>query len=137
MDLKSKEVSTLADSQEMFSPRWSPDGKYIAAVRWNSQSLLLFDRSKQKWSEVIQGRNVSFPNWSKDGKAIYFLSWPENPGVFRVKIVDSSVERVLDLKNFEPTGYWEDWMGLDPNDMPLLLRDTGLQDIYALDLESH
>lgn len=137
VDLKSKEVSTLADSQDKFSPRWSPDGKYIAAVRWNSQSLLLFDRSKQTWSEVTQGRNVSFPNWSKDGKAIYFLSWPENPGVFRVKIGDSSVERVLDLKGFEPTGYWEDWMGLDPNDTPLLLRDTGLQDVYALALESH
>jgi len=137
VDLKSKEVSTLADSQDMFSPRWSPDGKYIAAVRWNSQSLLLFDRNKQKWSELSQGRNVSFPNWSKDGKAIYFLSWPENPGVFRVTIGNSEVQRVLDLKNFEPTGYWEDWMGLDPNDTPLLLRDTGLQDVYALDLESH
>jgi Tol biopolymer transport system component len=135
LDLKTHQITTLPDSQELFSPRWSPDGRYIAAVRWNSQSLLLFDRAKQKWTEVMRGRNVSFPNWSKDSRYIYFLSWPENPGVFRMRLSDSVVERTLDLKGFQPTGYWEDWMGLDPQDDPLLLRDTGLQDVYALDLE--
>src|SRR5579862_7593237 len=136
MNLKTHEVSTLPDSQELFSPRWSPDGKWIAAVRWNSQSLLVFDREKLKWSQVTEGRNVSFPNWSRDGKFIYFLSWPENPGVFRVRVSDSVVERILDLKDFQPTGYWEDWMGLDPQDAPLLLRDTGLQDVYAFESEA-
>jgi serine/threonine protein kinase/Tol biopolymer transport system component len=133
-DLKTRAITTLPDSQDLFSPRWSPDGRYIAAVRWNSQSLLLFDRNKKKWSEVGQGRNVSFPNWSHDGKYIYFLSWPENPGVFRVRIADSDIQRVLNLQDFQPTGYWEDWLGLDPQDNPLLLRDTGLQDVYAFDV---
>ena len=136
LDWKTREVTTLPDSQDLFSPRWSPDGKYIAAVRENSQSLVLFDRAREKWSEVIKGRNVSFPDWSHDSRYIYFLSWPENPGVFRVRIADSAVERVADLKDFQPTGYWEDWMGLDPKDAPLLLRDTGLQDVYALDSEA-
>jgi hypothetical protein len=39
-------------------------------------------------------------------------------------------------KAFQPTGYWEDWLGLDPQDNPLLLRDTGLQDVYAFDVNS-
>jgi serine/threonine protein kinase/Tol biopolymer transport system component len=136
LDLKTRALSTLPDSQDLFSPRWSPDGRYIAAVRWNSQSLLLFDRNKLKWSEIGQGRNVSFPNWSHDGKYIYFLSWPENPGVFRIRVADSDVQRVLDLQGFQPTGYWEDWLGLDAQDHPLLLRDTGLQDVYAFDIEA-
>ena len=136
LDWKSRELTTLPGSQDLFSPRWSPDGRYIAAVRENSQSLVLFDRSTEKWAQVIEGRNVSFPDWSHDSRYIYFLSWPENPGVFRVRIQDSSVERVADLKDFQPTGYWEDWMGLDPKDAPLLLRDTGLQDVYALDSEA-
>jgi serine/threonine protein kinase/Tol biopolymer transport system component len=135
-DSKTHEVSTLPNSQDLFSPRWSPDGRFIAAVRENSQSLVLFDRSTEKWVQVIEGRNVSFPDWSHDSRYIYFLSWPENPGIFRVRIQDSSVERVVDLKDFQPTGYWEDWMGLDPKDAPLLLRDTGLQDVYALDSEA-
>jgi serine/threonine protein kinase/Tol biopolymer transport system component len=136
LDMKTRALTTLPDSQDLFSPRWSPDGRYIAAVRRDSQNLLLFDRSKQNWSEVMQGRNVAFPNWSHDSKYIYFLSWPENAGVFRMRISDSSVERVLNLQDFQPTGYWEDWLGLDPHDAPLLLRDTGLQDVYAFDITS-
>lgn len=135
LDVSARQVTPLPGAEGLFSPRWSPDGKYIAAVRSNSQSLMLFDRAKQKWTEILQERNVSFPTWSKDGSYLYFLSWPEKPSIMRVHVSDSRPERVADLKNFHPTGYWEDWMGLDPNDSPLLLRDTGLQDVYALDFE--
>jgi Tol biopolymer transport system component len=136
LDLKTHRVTPVRGSEQLFSPRWSPDGKYIAAIRSNSQSLVLFDHTKQKWTEVLQERNVSFPNWSKDGTYLYFLSWPEKPSVMRMRVRDSKLERVADLKDFRPTGYWEDWMGLDPNDSSLLLRDTGLQDVYALNSES-
>jgi WD40 repeat protein len=135
LDLKTHRVTALPGSEQLFSPRWSPDGKYIAAIRSNSQSLMIYDRAKQKWAEVFQERNVSFPNWSKDGTYLYFLSWPEAPAVFRMRLSDSHIERVADLKDFQPTGYWDDWMGLDLNDSPLLLRDTGLEDVYALDAQ--
>ncbi len=136
LNLATHQISTLPGSENLFSPRWSPDGKYIAAIQWNSQTLLLFDRAKQTWSKIFQDRNISFPNWSRDSQFIYFLSWPENPAVVRIRISDSSMQRIADLKDFHPTGYWQDWVGLDPNDAPLLLRDTGLQDVYALNCES-
>jgi eukaryotic-like serine/threonine-protein kinase len=133
LDLKTRQLKTLPDSQQMFSPRWSPDGKYMAAVRSDSQSLLIFDFAKQKWAEPFKGRNISFPDWSKDSQYVYVLSWPENPAVFRMRVSDSKVEKVTDLKDFRPTGYWDDWLGLDPDNSPLMLRDTGLQDVYAFD----
>jgi len=133
VDMATKEVKALPGSEQLFSPRWSPDGKWIAAIRSNSQSLMLFDVEKQKWTEVFQERNVSFPVWSKDGTCLYLLSWPEKPAVLRLRRSDLKIERVADLKDFRPTGYWEDWMGLDENDAPLLLRDTGLQDVYAME----
>jgi serine/threonine protein kinase/Tol biopolymer transport system component len=135
LDLQTHRLKALPGSEQLFSPRWSPDGKYIVAVRSNSQSLMLFDRAKQKWTEVFQERNVSFPNWSRDGTYLYFLSWPEAPAVFRMRLSNLQVERVADLKDFQPTGYWDDWMGLDPSDSPLLLRDRGLEDVYALDAQ--
>ena len=135
LDLKTRELKTVPGSEQLFSPRWSPDGKYIAALPGNSQSLVVFDLAKQKWTEVLKGRNVSFPNWSKDGRWIYLLSWPEDPAVLRVALGNYALERVADLKGFRPTGYWDDWMGLDPNDAPLLMRDIGTQDVYALDTE--
>jgi eukaryotic-like serine/threonine-protein kinase len=136
LDLKRHQLKTVPGSEHVFSPHWSPDGKFIAALRADSQGLMLFDVGTQKWSEVIKGRNVSFPNWSRDARAIYFLSWPENPAVFRLSLANLSVETVADLKDFHPTGYWDDWMSLDRSDAPLLLRDTGTQDVYALDTGS-
>ena len=50
-----------------------------------------------------------------------------------MRISDNKLERVADLKDFRPTGYWDDWLGLDSNDSPLMMRDTGLQDVYAFD----
>jgi serine/threonine protein kinase/Tol biopolymer transport system component len=133
LDLKTHHLSALPGSQQLFSPRWSPDGKYMAAIRSDSQSLLIFDFAKQKWSEPLKGRNISFPNWSRDSQYLYVLSWPENPAVFRMRVSDARLERVADLKDFRPTGYWDDWLGLDSSDAPLMMRDTGLQDVYAFD----
>ena len=45
------------------------------------------------------------------------------------------MERVVDLKGFRSTGAWGGWFGLDPDDTPMLIRDVGTADIYALTLE--
>ena len=101
----------------------------------NSLSVVLFDFQTQKWTELIKG-STAFPNWSGDGKYIYFLHWPDNPAVLRLRLSDPKVERVVDLTNLPITGYYGIWLGLAPDDSPLLLRDAGSQDIYALDWET-
>src|SRR5262249_5644140 len=54
IDLRSKRVSTLPGSAGLFSPRWSPDGRYIAAITSEvTFKLMLFDFSTQKWTEVF------------------------------------------------------------------------------------
>jgi Tol biopolymer transport system component/predicted Ser/Thr protein kinase len=135
LDLSSHQVSTVPGSQGLFSPRWSPDGRYILAMPVNSLSMVLFDFQTEKWSEIMKGSG-GFPNWSADGRYVYFLRWPENPAVLRVRASDRKVERVADLKNLRITGYFNIWLGVAPDDSPLLLRDTGSQDIYALDWEA-
>jgi eukaryotic-like serine/threonine-protein kinase len=42
---------------------------------------------------------------------------------------------MIDLKNFDQTGVLGLWLTLDPTDAPLLLRDRGVDDIYALTLD--
>jgi NurA-like 5'-3' nuclease len=58
------------------------------------------------------------------------------PSVMRVRIRDRKIERVADLKNFRQTGFYSVWLSLAPDDSPLLLRDTGTQEIYALDWQT-
>jgi eukaryotic-like serine/threonine-protein kinase len=134
LELKTHEVSTVPGSKGLFSPRWSPDGRYIVAMPADSLSLFLFDFQTQKWSELAKAR-AAFPNWSRDGQYVYFLRWLDNPAVLRVRISDHKVEQVFDLTNLSTIGNIGPWLGLAPDDSPLLLRDIGTQDVYALDWE--
>ncbi len=132
LDLKTNQVSTLSGSKGLFSPRWSPDGRNLAAMTFDSRALMLFDFATQKWDEIAK-ISLGFPNWSKNGDYIYFLHEENEPSVMRVHISDHKVERAADLKNFRQAGYFSIWLGIAPDDSPLLLRNTGTQEIYSLD----
>ena len=98
-------------------------------------SLMLFDFSAQRWEEIAK-ISMGFPNWSKTGDYVYFLHGEDQPSVMRVRIRDRKLERVADLKNFRQTGFYSVWLGMAPDDSPLGLRDTGTQEIYALDWQA-
>jgi hypothetical protein len=98
----------------------------------DSRSLMLFDFQTQRWEEIAK-ITLGFPNWSKKSDYIYFLHEENEPSVMRIRIRDRKVERVADLRNFRQTGYYSVWLGMAPDDSPLLLRDTGTAEIYALD----
>jgi hypothetical protein len=56
--------------------------------------------------------------------------------VYRVRVSAPKLEQIVDLKNFHQTsGLAGGWMGLAPDDSPLVMRDAGTQDIHALTLE--
>jgi eukaryotic-like serine/threonine-protein kinase len=135
LDLASHQISTLPGSGGFYSPRWSPDGRYLVALPVSSTSLVLFDFRTEKWADLMKGK-PAFPNWSADGRYVYFLREPDNPAVLRIRMSDRSVERVADMKDFTACGFYGIWLGLDPDDSPLLLRDAGSQDVYALDWEA-
>lgn len=132
LDLTTQRVSTLAGSQGLFSPRWSPDGRYMVALAADTNSLHLFDFQTEKWTELAKGTSPGFPNWSKDGQFIYVFD-ENGAGVNRVRISDRTIERVADLKSFVQTGLVGRSLALAPDDSLLLLRDAGTQDVYALD----
>jgi Tol biopolymer transport system component len=135
LDVKANKVSTVAGSKGLFSPRWSPDGRYLIALPFASHSLMLFDSSTQKWEEISK-ISLGFPNWSKNSDYVYFLHGEDQPSVMRIRIRDRKLERVADLKNFRQTGYFNFWLGIAPDDSPLLLRDIGTKEIYAVDWQA-
>jgi serine/threonine protein kinase/Tol biopolymer transport system component len=135
LDVKTNQISTLPGSNGLFSPRWSPDGRSIVAMPFQSRRLMLFEFATQKWEEIAK-ITCGFPNWSKSGDYVYFLHEENQPSVMRVRIRDRKIERVADLKNFRQTGFYSVWLSLASDDSPLLLRDTGTQEIYALDWQT-
>jgi Tol biopolymer transport system component/predicted Ser/Thr protein kinase len=134
LDLASNTVTPLPGSVGMFAPRWSPDGRWIVAQSFDVMTMKLFDVKTQQWSVLHKGGTVS-PTWSSDSRYVFFVPFMNGPGVFRIPITGGNAELVADTKDVHTTGYFRQWFGLDPTDTPLLLRDAGTQDIYALTLE--
>jgi Tol biopolymer transport system component len=135
LDRNTHQLTTLAGSKGMFSPRWSPDGRYIVAFSADSTRLLLFDFRTQKWSDLAKG-TLGWPNWSRDGQYVYVLDQSGTEAVLRIRVSDGKEERVIDLKNFSTAGRYNGSLSLAPDDSPLLLRNAGTQDVYALDWET-
>ncbi len=139
LDLETKEVSSIPDSDGLFSPRVSPDGRYISAVTLLQTKLMLFDTDTKHWSILAEGDQVGYNEWSHDGKYIYMRENRDGAGeLVRVRLKDRVLEHVLSLKDFpQLSDTFASWIGLTPDDAPLLMRDRSVQEIYALDLHFH
>jgi Tol biopolymer transport system component len=127
-----------APQRDIWSPKWSPDGRYVVGINTDQTNLYLFDMESQRWSVLAQGHLLHFPTWSHDGSFVYYLDLLMNlneAGILRVPIMGGKAELVADLKGFRLTGWYGFWFGLDADDNPLLLRDQGTDEIYALTLE--
>lgn len=133
LDLASKAVSVLPESAGMFSPRWSPDGRYIAAMTLDQHLLRVFDRNTSAWSTVAEGL-IHNPVWSADGKQIYFqeLQQDEVP-IFRVPVRGGKLDRIFDrsVSNFaDSVQFW----GIAPDGGPIGSFLFYGADMYALRL---
>lgn len=136
LDVAGRQISTVPGSNGLYSPRWSPDGRYISAFSGDSKILLLFDSENQKWTELARG-SLSWLNWSHDGQYVYVLDFRQKSALLRIRIRDHKIEDLVDLKDFPATGRYGTALALTPDDQPLLLRDQGSQDVYSVDWESH
>ncbi len=134
LDLKTRQVSTLTGSEGMWSPRWSPDGRYLVATPADWQTLMLFDFKTQAWSELAH-LSIAYTSWSHDSSHIYFSTYPSvgDPAIYRVRMGDYRLERMASLRNVNQAWSLGPWFGLAPDDSFLILRETGISEIYALD----
>jgi len=137
LDLKSGQVSTLPESKGLILPIVSPDDHYLASDTADGQKLRLFDFSAQAWQEFTPPGGVGFTEWSADSRYLYFDNGlSSDPGIYRLRIADHLTERVVDLKNFRRVVSGQTpWLGLTLNSEPVVMRDTGSQEVYALDFE--
>jgi eukaryotic-like serine/threonine-protein kinase len=140
VELASRQVFDIPGSEKLFSPRWSPDGQYLAALSTDSTKLTLFNWKTQTWSDwVTEPRAFGCPNWSADSEYLYYdtATFTDHQTFRRVKVGESHSELVADLKGLlryaAPPAYG--WTGLAPDGSALFDRDLSTDEIYALELE--
>jgi Tol biopolymer transport system component len=138
LDMKTHKVTTIPGSEGMFSPRWSPDGRYIAALTPDYTKVMLFDFQTQKWTTWFTDAagSVSYPQWSSDSKSIYFDDMvTDEESIRRVKVGEDHAESVLVLRGLErymgPYGFW---VGQAPDGTWMFVRDRSTQEVYSLNV---
>jgi hypothetical protein len=113
MDLETREIKSLLRLESLFSPRYSPDGRHIAALSFDGLRLVLFDVARPDGTP-LRGHD-SLSRLVRDGRYVYFDTGSD---VRRVRVADHRAEVVTTLKNVRrPTTQLGQWFfGLGPDD---------------------
>jgi Tol biopolymer transport system component/DNA-binding winged helix-turn-helix (wHTH) protein len=131
------EWTVLPESRGLVAPRWSPDGRYIAALDETSHRLLLYDFLTEKWSEVAEGGLLGAPFWTSGSSALYFQDQlGSEQAIYRVNIANRQVEKVFncaEILRSSPSHCIFSGLALDGS--LYVMVERGLTDIYALDLD--
>lgn len=136
LDLRTHAVTTLPGSEGLFSPRWSPDGRYIAAISFDQRKLMLFNVATKTWRQLAD-TSVADPVWSSDSSAIYIHAFmaPSQP-IYRVDVASGHLEEIADLASFR-SGDAADYFfsGITPDNVPLVRARYSTGNLYSLDLD--
>ncbi len=139
VDLKTHKTVTVPGSDGLFSPRWSPDGRYIAALSPDFTTVKLFDFNTQQWSIWLTeaAGAVNYPFWSADSKYLYFDDLvTDEESIRRVKVGESHPERVFMLEGIERyAGPFGLWTGRAADGSSMFVRDRSTQEVYQLSVE--
>jgi Tol biopolymer transport system component/DNA-binding winged helix-turn-helix (wHTH) protein len=135
LDVESRKVTEVPGSTGLFSPRLSPDGRYIVAIRLDQHALLLFDRAKQQWS-TLSTHGAGDPLWSHDGRSVYFQDFlEEGKPIYRIGVPDGHMEQIATIGNLRPiTASDYRLLSLAPGDLPVVSARTSAVNLYTVDL---
>ncbi len=132
IDMKMHKMSDVPGSKGLWSPRWSPNGLYIAAITVDSRALGVLASGKHGFLELARMIYVDNATWLADSRYIYFngTSTAGVKGLFRVSVPQGRLEQIADLTNFEVAR--ENWYGVAPDGTALAFRGVTVQEIFAL-----
>lgn len=135
LNLETSKVSQIPGSEGLFSPRLSPDGRYIAAMPLDQKSVRLYDRTTQHWT-TLTTHGAGDPIFSHDGHYLYFQDFLESGlPIYRIPIPQGTPERVATIQDLLPiTASEYRLIGLAPGDLIIVTARTPAVNIYQTDL---
>lgn len=132
LNLETKKESELPGSEGLFSPRWSPDGRYIAALSLDQARLMLYDTITKQWRMLAQG-NIADPVWSHDGEAIFFHDFAQaGQPIYKLTIAGDHKELIAGMRDLRSTDAVDyRFAGIAPGGVPLVNVRLSTANIYS------
>jgi len=137
LDLETNRLSSIPGSEGLIEPRWSADGRYIAALNLKKKQIFLYNCKTLAWSVLAEANFPSTLRWSPGGDALYYQDTDEvEESVFRVPMATKESERVTRFGDLLSSGAARCiFTGLSPDGSVYVTVDHGDVDVYAIDLK--
>jgi Tol biopolymer transport system component/DNA-binding winged helix-turn-helix (wHTH) protein len=136
LHLASGKIEAVPGSDGLFSPRWSPDGRYIAALTLDQRQVRLYTVATKSWT-TLNVPSGADPVWSADSKYLFVHASldPAQP-IDRIAIPGGQVEQIVRLADSRANDAVDFvFGGLSADDRPLVRARVFTGNFYSLDLK--
>jgi WD40 repeat protein len=141
LNLASGKRSVVSGAHDLEEVRWIAEDKLVA--RSSENIFTIFDMKNQTWSNwAIEPKPEVVSRWgvSPEQHYLYYAAGGAEPALMRVRLGDNRAETITSLKDFPFAMFIQqhsaDWLiSVAPDGSPLLTRDIGSQEIYALSVK--
>ena len=128
------EQTLLSSSEPIISPSWSPDGKKVAYVSFETGLAKVYIQNiatGQRDSVLSKNTQISSPSWSPDGKYLSLTLYQDgNAEIYILRLRDKTLTRMTNQFAIDTESSWS------PKGNKILFTSgrSGSAQIYELDL---
>ena len=128
------EQTLLSSSEPIISPSWSPDGKKVAYVSFETGLAKVYIQniaSGERESVLSKNTQISSPSWSPDGKYLSLTIYQDgNAEIYILRLRDKTLTRMTNQFAIDTESSWS------PKGNKILFTSgrSGSPQIYELDL---
>jgi hypothetical protein len=134
IDLQTGQKSTLPDSKVFQTGFWLNQDTLVTRNK-QYNNFVTFNLKTQVVADLAPAPLGNIEVWiaSPDRQYVYFTTAGAEPKVMRIRVADRKLETITSLKDFHRA---DTGAGIDvaPDGSPIFTRDTGYQEIYALNI---
>jgi Tol biopolymer transport system component/DNA-binding winged helix-turn-helix (wHTH) protein len=135
LHLDTHQIDEVPGSDNLFSPRWSPDGRWIAALTLDQRQVRLFDVASRTWTTLPVPSGAD-PVWSSDSRFLYIHASldPAQP-IDKISIPDGHVTKLIRLADSRENDAVDFvFGGLTQQDEPLIRARVFTGNFFSMDL---